>query len=365
MARNGQGPNQTQARGKYWCFTLNNYTEQEEKSIKTLVDNNEDVSYVCYGRELGESGTPHLQGYIELRSRLRGNKVLLLQGLSRSHIEIRKGSQHQAIEYCKKDQDFFEFGSKSDISQGKRSDLSIIKDKIDQGVPESDIAEQHFGSWCRYGKAFKEYSYLKRRKGLRDVEVRYIWGPTGCGKTYNAYKAFPNAWISNDPTLQWFNGYSGEDVVILDEYRGGAPDSFILRLLDRYPMEVPIKGGFVPWLPTRIIITSNLAPEDMHNAVGPAFRRRLKTMEVGQNLNDGNWREDQVRELIEFLQGSGGESEFFMDFSPVRERRRPVLQRESSPIFGHIRSRSRSRERPEGMLAPTYPFDDVIDLTQD
>lgn len=50
-----------------YCFTLNNYTEEEVFEIDTLVTNpDSNIRFICYGFEKGEDGTPHLQGYLEL-----------------------------------------------------------------------------------------------------------------------------------------------------------------------------------------------------------------------------------------------------------------------------------------------------------
>jgi len=52
----------------HYCFTLNNYTDEEVFEIDTAVTNaSSNIKYVCYGFEEGEDGTPHLQGYIELK----------------------------------------------------------------------------------------------------------------------------------------------------------------------------------------------------------------------------------------------------------------------------------------------------------
>lgn len=52
-------------------------------------------------------------------------------------------------------------------------------------------------------------------------------------------------------------------------------DSFILKLLDIYPLKVPTKGGFANWVPDIIFITSNMAPPWTHGFVEAALKRRL------------------------------------------------------------------------------------------
>lgn len=78
----------------------------------------------------------------------------------------------------------------------------------------------------------------------------------------------------------WFDGYEGQDDVLMDDYQCSMLDrEFFLRLLDRYPMQVPVKGGFVEWRPKRIIITSNHNPIDWYaseqNICDAAVQRRF------------------------------------------------------------------------------------------
>lgn len=85
-----------------WCFTLNNYTDEEIVAIKAI-----DYKYLVFGYEVGENGTPHLQGYIELTKRLRFGGVKKLFP-PRVHLEARRGTAEEAADYCKKDGVFFE-----------------------------------------------------------------------------------------------------------------------------------------------------------------------------------------------------------------------------------------------------------------
>lgn len=95
------------SRSNYWCFTINNPTDEETEGLQQLVPSGK-ATYLIYGKETGASGTYHLQGYIELPKRLRPNGLKLL--LPRAHIEVRKGNSLQASEYCRKDGDIYEAG---------------------------------------------------------------------------------------------------------------------------------------------------------------------------------------------------------------------------------------------------------------
>ncbi len=85
--------------GKYtnWSFTLNNYTEDEVKSI-----NEADAVYIIYGREHPDT-TPHLQGYIQFKHQKRLNEVKKALGTTRLHLEASQGTAEQNIAYCSKE----------------------------------------------------------------------------------------------------------------------------------------------------------------------------------------------------------------------------------------------------------------------
>lgn len=262
-------------RGKYWVWTLNNWTEEERSHIDSSVEDNSDVGYICYGVERGEEGTPHLQGYLELAIKLRLGGVKLIRGLGRAHFELRKGNQTQAVDYCRKDDDFHQFGALFGSSQGRRSDLDSIKELLDSGATDLTISDEHFGSFIRYNRGIAAYRALRNRRTTRPLKVVVLWGPPGTGKTGYVFAREPSLWISSDPTLKWFDGYRGESAVLLDDFHGECASSFILRLLDIYPFQVPIKGGWVDWVPDRIYITSNIPPPFGMFTIEAALLRRL------------------------------------------------------------------------------------------
>jgi hypothetical protein len=142
------------SRGKNWCFTLNNYTEEEEQRLENVVGTNECV-YVVFGKEVGESGTAHLQGFISFSKRTYMTEVKKRTS-DRCHLELAR-MVPEAIEYCKKDGDVFEKGS-IPIGQGKRSDLDDFKNDVKCGVLAfKDIREKHSLVYAKYKGFVMEY----------------------------------------------------------------------------------------------------------------------------------------------------------------------------------------------------------------
>ena len=81
-----------------WCFTLNNYTECEYSSIVSTF--NDKAKLYVIGDEVGNSGTPHLQGYAEFKTKIR---PLNLFEFKKIHWEKAKGSKEDNYKYCSKE----------------------------------------------------------------------------------------------------------------------------------------------------------------------------------------------------------------------------------------------------------------------
>jgi len=101
------------------CFTLNNYNDEDVEKIKNL-ENNNDVVYMVVGEEVGENGTPHLQGFIHMKMdpKLGGIKFWkdFFKFSQAAHYENARGTDEQSKEYCTKSGPYFEKGEPSATS---------------------------------------------------------------------------------------------------------------------------------------------------------------------------------------------------------------------------------------------------------
>ncbi len=77
------------------CFTYNNYTPEDELRIRGAVGMG-GIRYIVYGREVGECGTPHLQGYLQSN---QDKYKRLMKVIGTCHMEKQKGDSKQASEY--------------------------------------------------------------------------------------------------------------------------------------------------------------------------------------------------------------------------------------------------------------------------
>lgn len=268
-------------RARAWCFTLNNYTEGEVKSIDEV-----ECRYMIYGREVGEEGTPHLQGYVYFQCQKTGSAVKKL--LPRAHLEVAKGNPEQNVQYCSKQGDVTERGDKpiggarksatikERMERNKRLKASSLNELVDSG--ELSIMDVRKLKNARMDLA-------QEGEALTHDECRGIWyyGLPGTGKTHKARTENPGAFIKAQN--KWWDGYEGEDVVILDDLDTNVLGHYLKIWSDKWACRGEVKGGHVNLKYTKFIITSNytpddLWPEDKDRVLRDAIIRRFKIIEV-------------------------------------------------------------------------------------
>lgn len=247
---------------KNWCFTLNNYTEQDVARYRDIGSDRESITYFVFGREVGEHGTSHLQCFVSFAKRRTLRQVKDLFG-SRVHCEAARGSPSQNQAYCTKDGQAEEFGNLPK-GRGNRNDLSAALAAVKAGASRRVLIEEHAVAYSRAHRMLSEALILY--SGSRDWMpiTRVYYGETGIGKTRKAFEeAQSDVYVHSGG--QWFDGYDGNEDVIFDDFGGSEFKlTYLLKLLDRYPMKVPVKGGFVNWVPKRIWITANYSPSEWY-----------------------------------------------------------------------------------------------------
>lgn len=216
------------------------------------------AKYLIYGHETAPStGTKHLQGYLYMTNAIGLRN--LHECLPRAHFEIARGTAEENRKYCSKGENVREFGVLP--RQGKRTDLQSVRDMVAHGATMEQIAFEATPTLqaLKYAETLMKY---RRPEAREPPTVYWFWGPTGTGKTRTAVEmAGPDVWMSGRD-LQWWDGYFGQKNVILDDLRASTvkfPE--LLKILDRYPYRVPIKGSSTQLVATRIFITSPAPPE--------------------------------------------------------------------------------------------------------
>ena len=257
------------SRGRFWVFTLNLSPDIDHDALAPQLWPG--CRYCIYSLEMGETGNLHYQGYAEFHNTKRLAALKNLDAMEGAHWELRRGSQKDAMDYCRKTDDPtyldgpYEWGEPSS-GQGARSDLKALKIAIDEGSTDVDLFDNFFPTMLRYHKSVSHYRNLKQVKRSWKTLVTVCIGPTGTGKSSYAFNNYPDAYYA--PMDGWFDSYQGQETVIVDEMYGSRYSwSFMLQLCDRWPLLAKSKGGFVNFTARNIIFTSNVHPSQWYPKV--------------------------------------------------------------------------------------------------
>lgn len=280
--------NDTRSRG--WLLTIPYIHDGKKLKIKDVIDIFDRYTYGVFQLELGDKTSyKHYQLYIEHKQGIRFSTLKKL--IPYAHIEERKGTKQQAYDYCTKQSTRlhgpFEFGTKPDFNDnGTQSGLRarMISD-ISAGMNDMylvlnypSIYSKRLVDEIRLALGIKDPYLLQNR----DIEVSYIYGKPGTGKTsfVRAKHNVSDLYVVSDYIKDPFGGYSGQDVIVFEEYRSNFPLSVFLQYLDRYPIELPARYNNKVAKFTKVYIISNWELNEQYPSLEPvdrqAFFRRIK-----------------------------------------------------------------------------------------
>lgn len=283
---------------KRWVCTINNPTAVDEQ-FQWLIMGDHDVEYAYFAPEVGESGTPHLQGFFILRKPVRLSALKKLHATA--HFEKMRGTVEENYTYCSKDQDplnptCWEHGNLADHTSEKLGEKNGEREKkrwkrIHELAREGDIdafAEEFPAeSFLHLDKFATWHARRKARPAIlpKGTEHRYYWGEPGTGKSWSAREQFPDAYIKDG--TKWWQNYNGEKVVIIDDLDPHHLKAMSIVCLktwfDIYPFPAEIKGGDLGLIrPELFVVTSNFPLEELCKGephLLEAMQRRFKTTE--------------------------------------------------------------------------------------
>jgi len=268
------GPAPARVRGRNFVITVNNPTPAERVLWPDGLPAN--IVALVYQIERGAEGTEHVQAFIAFKNAVTPASVkkltfanaegLLVTPFARAHIEIARDVA-ASVAYCKKEDTRiagpWELGIPPS-NAGKRSDLaSAAQALIDSS---GDLSAVDPATFVKYNRGLLALVQLRVPAPRRDnLKVITLVGPTAIGKSYSIHDLYPGVvkcqWGNSGA---WFPGYTGQDVVAFEEFRGQIPLQRLLQYLDIYPIHVEQKGGSYPLRATLIFITSNSRPEEWY-----------------------------------------------------------------------------------------------------
>lgn len=285
-------------RARNYCFTVNALPSTFFKHWETC-DLPELVTYIVFQKEVApETGHLHVQGYVQLSKALSLKQVQVLLR-SKCHLEKAKGSGAQNRAYCSKSESrldgssFVERGALKE--QGRRTDLEALAERVVAvGAVTAELARENPSAFVRNYRGLQALARITSPPRMRSApRVVYLYGPPGCGKSRLAHLMWPDAYSCTDQKEGWFDNYNNESCVIFDDFEGNFPLRPMLKLLDYYPLQLPVKGGFVPVAARTFVFTSNVDPLACYCNSEPWKRRISDFGEI--------WTEDIVKRKLASL----------------------------------------------------------------
>ena len=301
-SHSGVGIQSRSSSHRSWVFTINHYTDDDLKTIMNLPirgDVKQSTKKRKHDRSLSNMNvciriiacvqvgekmcTPHIQGALVMASPC--TRSWLSRQLPRAFLEVMKLTWNKNRTYCLKKQ--LQIIRDIDVSQqGFRSDIEEFRDAISAGKTDLELMENGFLSqvakFPRFLQFAREaYAKANHRKVYTKLEVVVRWGKAGVGKTRYVWEKHAEslyAWVDDSHGKVWFDGYNGEEVLLIDEFTPNMiPYNYLLHLLEGYKLRLPVKTRFSYANWKTVYITSNWHPKDWYPKEGytHALQRRF------------------------------------------------------------------------------------------
>lgn len=293
-------------------LTINNPEEHgfTHEVIRTNLEAFSGLLYWCMADEVGAEGTPHTHVYLACQNAVMFST--LQKRFYGAHIEAAKGSHHENRDYVRKEGKWLNDAKHETSIPGTFEESGELPEETDQrlnlneaiytmvtdGASNAEILEAHPAAMNRLQHIEATRQTLlaeKFNKVFRELEVYYIWGKTGVGKTRYVlekygYENVYRVTKSRNP----FDGYVGQDVILFDEFRSSLPISEMLTYLDGYPVSLDCRYSDKVACFTKVYLVSNIPLTDQYRNIQQeepetwkAFLRRLTS--VYEMLPDGTW----------------------------------------------------------------------------
>lgn len=241
----------------------------------------QECEYAIAGTErYKDSGLLHLQGFIHLKKKQRLNKLKpFFNGIAHWEPKSDKSKISQASDYCKKEGDFVEFGTRppDDIGEIQVNRWAIARQSAengDFGRIDDQIYLAHFRNIVAIrARATQDVHVLPEPSGL------WLHGVPGSGKSRKARSLTSTTYLKG--ANKWWDGYEDQETVVIEDL--DKSHSWMANLIkcwtDVYPFSAEVKGGVIQIRPKNIVITSNYSIEEIfgENPVDVlAIKRRCK-----------------------------------------------------------------------------------------
>lgn len=223
-------------------------------------------------------GEPHLHAFLKLTKRKNFKASMFDLGDYHGNYQIAK-SWRAVQEYCKKDGNYI---SNIDLKAARQKQSKMKKEDLLKDpevlMDEGRLNPMQLCSFLKNSAAYKMLLQQKRKPPVEMPEKKrhfWIWGPSNTGKTtWLREKMQEGEWFQMPTNNDW-NGYSGEDNLYIDEYKGQLTIQELNRICDG-GAKVNTKGGtaMLSWTPI-VYVLSNFSPSQCYGKCNDALLETL------------------------------------------------------------------------------------------
>jgi len=275
----------TDTYARKWQITINNPVEKgfTHEHIQDIMTSFKKLVYWCMADEIGECGTYHTHIYMVCSTTVRFSAVK--KRFDGGHFEMCKGTSAENRDYIFK-QGKHEKGKKAETHlpetreeygdiplerPGQRNDLEDLLDMVKTGMTDAEIINinpQYFFNISKIDAVRQRLREHEHKEKWRDVEVIYVFGDTGTGKTRDIYEehGYTNVYAVTDYDNP-FDGYAGQDVILFEEFASSLRINAMLTHIDGHPHKLPCRYNNKQACYTKVYFATNIKLEDQYKNV--------------------------------------------------------------------------------------------------
>lgn len=252
--------------------SLDDFSEDENPEVLYLIGQLADYcESFCFQLESAETGYLHFQGCLQLINKRRKHDILR-KIHPFEYLAPNKGTPKQAWHYCSKDETRLYgpwFIGAPQILDVKEKLADFVDACQQPDITERDLWLKYPSMMTRYPHTYYRVNCLVKPVRTEPLEVYIFYGGPGSGKSRMVEELYPDAYIVPWSQKTWLTprGYKAK-VVVFQDFTGEMYLKQFNRYVDRYAEEVEYKGGYIWWLPTIILITTNVLPSLWYKTEG-------------------------------------------------------------------------------------------------
>ena len=291
--------------GRKFQLTINNPEKHgfTHPRLKEILSQFPGTIYWCMCDEIGEQGTYHTHLYVVFKNSVMFDTIH--KRFIGVHVEQANGTNQENRDYVRKEgkwlddakhetnlpDTFEEWGELPPDRTQRETQSQQIMDMLMDGKTNAEILAEIPGAYNKLNyieQARQTLLEARYRDAWRNLEVTYLWGETGAGKTRSIMEnyGYSNVYRVTDYAHP-FDSYKGQDVILFEEFRSSLPLSAMLTYLDGYPVELPCRYTNKIACFTKVFLVSNIPLEKQYTNIQRdepeswnAFRRRIGSVMV-------------------------------------------------------------------------------------